>query len=203
MEKITPNKIAEILNQYYEEYKAGKRSARHFLFVGNTGIGKNSVIKKWFEEHHDIQDWYLPNSLSPLMNSDTSGRLVPVIQDGKQVYTFTDDLLQACSKKNVAMYIPRINYYTHNEFVFELKQILTNNTYKTCFGHEYDLSQSFGIIATAYPKNMGEESACFDEIKDLFEVYEVVPSVEEWGSYMSSFYEQILKSTDGEKLKND
>ena len=48
--EITVNQIEKVLDQTLEELLSGKVKNKNVIFMGETGIGKTSVVEDWFKK---------------------------------------------------------------------------------------------------------------------------------------------------------
>lgn len=121
MKKIIVGQIKDILEQTLNEYKSGKKAFTNIIFVGETGIGKNAIIKQWLQSHSAELKPY--KSAPGVIMKEKHGVLVENFNNGKVQYGFDDSEMKALSRDGTVYLCERLNYKT-DEQLQPLKSIL-------------------------------------------------------------------------------
>lgn len=193
---IRPDQIEEILDQYLLDYIDGKCTNVNVMFIGHTGYGKTSVIERWIKKHEaeiaTLNDVY-PGTLYDVEN----GILVKHFDNGKSQYVYSDDELKDLQKDNSVLFLPRINQIKNQEGIDVLYAIIKNRQVPNYQGVEYDLHNLCMVIATAYPEDGSYYTFPIpDEMKYLFNVYEVQPILQDTAEYLYNYYKSFDRNDD-------
>ncbi len=191
MNKITTSEIKKVLDEYYKRHREGDKSIKNILFLGGFNVGKFTTITKWFAEHEEL--FLVQEAAVQMLKRDENGEVV-----AKNNF-FTDGEMEWLFDENSALLIGNINWWPSKELIAELKIILESRKYITQSGKEYDLSNIFSVIATGFADVSKSTFTAFDEIKNLFDIYYVEPTVSGFIEYFKEAFTGYFKTIEERK----
>lgn len=192
MKKITVGQIKNVLEQTLNEYKSGNKAFTNIIFVGETGIGKNSIIKQWLQSHSAELKPY--QSAPGVIMKEEHGVLMKDFKNGKVQYGFADLDMEALSRNGTVYLCERLNYKT-DEQLQPLKSIFADRKYETITGNIYDLSKLFLTVSTAYPNSGRSNVADITDLEQCSDVYYVEVNVQEFREYFNQAYQNDAQSS--------
>lgn len=196
--EITVNQIEKVLDQTLEELLSGKVKNKNVIFMGETGIGKTSVVEDWFKKNKDkIHSFEM--DAAPFCE-EKNGRLVKIVKDGKYVYGFDDKSVEKLNEDGTVLFCDDFSHRS-SELIKPFESIIKNRNYTTpIFNNFYNLDKLGLVIITMLPDN--SKDYYVSDISYLYEscdVYNVKVDVKEFKEFFIKEKTKRLKDDEANK----